>query len=148
VVAVGWDPGFDYDALRRAVLAVLNGAALVASNDDASFPAERGELWPGAGALLAAIERASGQRAEVMGKPNPPMMDAAARRLDGARRIAAVGDRDDTDLEGGRDRGWTTILALSGVTSAEAAATLDPAPDLVIDALADLVPLVIDVGPH
>jgi phosphoglycolate/pyridoxal phosphate phosphatase family enzyme len=137
LVVVGWDPHFDYDAMRRASLAVRSGADLVATNDDAAFPAPDG-LWPGAGAILASIEVASGGRAEVMGKPHAPMMEAAARRLAAAGRIAVVGDRPETDLEGGRSRGWPTILVLSGVTSREQAAGLDPPPDLIVDSLADL----------
>jgi glycerol-1-phosphatase len=138
LVVVGWDPGFDYDSMRRASLAVMAGASLIATNDDASFPAPKG-LWPGAGAILASIEVASGARAEVMGKPHPPMMEAVARRLEGARKIAIVGDRPDTDLAGGASRGWTTILVTSGVTSPEAAKTVRPPPDMVIAGVAELV---------
>lgn len=137
-VIVGWDRSFDYEVMRRASMAVRAGATLVASNDDAAFPAPDG-LWPGAGAILASIETASGTTAEVLGKPHKPMMEAAARRLEGATRIAVVGDRPDTDLAGGAAMGWTTILVLSGVTTPEAAAALAPAPDLIVNSLADLL---------
>ncbi len=139
VVAVGWDPRFDYSAMKRATAAVRRGAYFVASNSDASFPAP-GELWPGAGAILASIEVASGKKADVMGKPHAPMMEAAARRLAGARRIAIVGDRADTDLAGGRSLGFTTILVTSGVTAAEDVAALDPQPDVVLRSIAELRP--------
>ncbi len=137
VVVVGWDPGFDYEQMRRAATAVRRGAKLIATNDDATFPAADG-LWPGAGAILASIERASGALAEVMGKPHDPMMAAAAQRLIDADRIAIVGDRPDTDLAGGAARGWTTILVLSGVTSEAQARVLSPAPDRVIGSIAEL----------
>lgn len=137
LVVVGWDPGFTYEAMKKASVAARRGARLIATNDDASFPAED-ELWPGAGAILASIERASGATAEVMGKPHDPMMAAAARRLEGCSAIAMVGDRPDTDLAGGRSRGWATILVLSGVTGAEAARGLDPRPDHVIGSIAEL----------
>jgi HAD superfamily hydrolase (TIGR01450 family) len=137
LVVVGWDPEFTYDAMRRASIAVGRGATLIATNNDASFPAAD-ELWPGAGAILASIETASGVTAEVMGKPFPPMMEVAARRLEGATNIAMIGDRPDTDLAGGAARGWTTILVLSGVTSAAQATRLDPPPDLVLDSIAEL----------
>ncbi|MDQ3940739.1 MAG: HAD-IIA family hydrolase [Actinomycetota bacterium] len=137
LVVVGWDPRFDYNAMRAAAAAVHRGATLIATNSDATFPAPDG-LWPGAGAILASIQTASGVAAEVMGKPHEPMMDAVAARLDGARSIGIVGDRPDTDLAGGAARGWTTILVLSGVTDAAGAARLEPQPDLVLDSLADL----------
>lgn len=137
LVVVGFDPTFTYDAMKRAALAVRRGAVLVATNDDASFPAEDA-LWPGSGAILASIETATGARAEVMGKPRRAMMEVAARRLEGCSDIAVVGDRPDTDLAGGRLFGWKTILVLSGVTSAAAAEKLDPAPDHIIGSIAEL----------
>lgn len=137
LVVVGWDPEFTYDAMKRASVAVRRGATLIATNDDATFPAED-DLWPGAGSILASIETASGATAEVMGKPHPPMMAAAARRLKGCRSIAVIGDREDTDLAGGRARGWTTILVLSGVSTEEDAARLEHAPDHIIGSIAEL----------
>ncbi|HEX2295212.1 MAG TPA: HAD-IIA family hydrolase [Actinomycetota bacterium] len=136
-VVVGWDGGFDYRKMRRACLAVRAGAALLATNSDATFPAPDG-LWPGAGAILASIEVCSGERAEVLGKPHPPMMEAAARRLAGCRRIGIVGDRPDTDLAGGASRGWTTILVTSGVTTPEEAERVEPRPDVILPSLAAL----------
>jgi 4-nitrophenyl phosphatase len=137
MVVVGLDISFDYAALRRAADAVRAGAILVATNDDATLPMVGG-LWPGAGSILAGIEKAAGRRAEVMGKPHPPMMDAVAARLAGAAHIAAVGDRPETDLAGASRRGWTTVLVLSGVTSAADARRIDPQPDLILDSIADL----------
>ena len=138
VVVVGWDPGFTYDAMRTAATAVREGAALVATNGDATFPAPEG-LWPGAGSILASIETASGGRAEIMGKPHDPMMEVAARRLEGASRIAVVGDRPDSDLAGGLARGWTTILVLTGVTAPDEADAVEPRPDYVVDSIASLL---------
>ena len=110
---------------------------MIATNPDPSFPAEDG-LWPGAGSIVAAIEVASGGSAEVIGKPHAPMMDAIEERLAGCDAIAAIGDQPVTDLAGARSKGWATILVLSGVTTADEAAVLDPAPDYVIESLADL----------
>ncbi|MDQ3957110.1 MAG: HAD-IIA family hydrolase [Actinomycetota bacterium] len=136
-VVVGWDVRFDYRKMRRACKAVRAGAELLATNSDATFPAPDG-LWPGTGAILASIEVSGGRRAEVLGKPHAPMMDAVARRLEGCERIGIVGDRPDTDLAGGIARGWTTILVTSGVTSPEEAAAVTPRPDYVLGSLAEL----------
>jgi 4-nitrophenyl phosphatase len=138
IVVVGIDTAFDYSKLDAAAAAVRRGAALIATNDDATLPSPTGAK-PGAGSILAAIETASGVRAEVMGKPHEPMMDAVARRLQGCERIAMVGDRPETDLAGGVSRGWTTILVTSGVTSPDAAGEVTPAPDLVVASIAELV---------
>jgi phosphoglycolate/pyridoxal phosphate phosphatase family enzyme len=138
VVVVGNDRSFNFDSLRIASRAVDRGALFVATNDDPSFPTADGTT-PGAGAIVAAVEVASGRTAEVMGKPNRPMMEAAAARLGDVGKIAIVGDQPKTDLDGGRLMGWTTILVLSGVTDAETARTLRPPPDLIVPGLAGLI---------
>ena len=81
VVVVGWDRSADYEKLRTASVLVQRGAALVATNADASYPAPGGELWPGAGALLAAVETATGTTADVAGKPHRPLFEEAVRRV-------------------------------------------------------------------
>jgi len=136
LVVVSGDDGFDYEAMRVASTAVRNGAFFVATNDDVTFPTSRG-LVPGAGAILASVITASGRTPEIMGKPFRPMMEAAARRLEGCQSIGVIGDQPATDLAGAQEMGWRSILVLSGVTSAEAAAGVSPRPDLVIDTIVD-----------
>lgn len=138
VVIVSGTPELTYDDLRTAAFAVRNGAAFLATNADPTFPAPDG-LWPGAGAIVAAIQVASGGTPEVMGKPHAPMMQAIARRLPAGARVAAIGDQPGTDLSGARAMGWATILVLSGVTDATAAAALDEQPDLVVETIANAV---------
>ena len=138
LVAVGWDREFTYDKLRAASTAVRAGVSFYASNDDATFPAGDGSLWPGAGAVLAAVEVAGGRKATVVGKPHAPMAEVCERRLTGARDIAVIGDRPDTDLALGSSRGWTTILVTSGIVSKDDASAVDPVPDLVLGSIAEL----------
>jgi 4-nitrophenyl phosphatase len=135
VVVVGFDTAFDFEALKRASIAVRSGALFIATNGDPTFPHSQG-LWPGAGSILAAVETAAGRKAEVMGKPNRPMLAEASKRLGDPRRIAMVGDRPDTDLAGAVAMGWSTVLVLSGV--ADSADGVQPTPDLVLGSLADL----------
>lgn len=137
LVVVSGDDRFDYDAMRVASTAVRNGAFFVATNDDATFPNNDG-LVPGAGAIVSSIVIASGRSPLVMGKPHRPMMEAAARRLDGCERIAVIGDQPATDLAGAVEMGWASILVLSGVTSRDAAGSVSPKPDLVVDTIADI----------
>lgn len=138
VVLVGWDREVDYDKLRRASVLVQRGARLVATNGDASYPAPRGELWPGAGALLAAVQTATGVRAEVAGKPHPPLFEEAVSRA-GTRRALVVGDRVDTDVEGAVRAGLDAALVLTGAhTEAD---LLDAAeiPAAILEDLGDLL---------
>lgn len=140
-VVVGLDPGFTYDTLRAGTRAVAAGARLVATNVDPTFPTPEG-LVPGAGAIVAALERATGVEAEVCGKPHRPMLDAVAR-VTGTGPVLVVGDRIDTDIEMGRAMGWATALVLTGVTSSDEAAT--ETVDHLLDSVADL-PAVLGLG--
>ncbi len=114
VVVVGWDRAADYAKLRRAALLVQRGAGLVATNADPAYPAPDG-LWPGAGALLAAVTTTTGAVPEVVGKPHAPLFLRALERV-GDGRPLVVGDRLDTDIAGARALGWDALLVLTGVT--------------------------------
>jgi 4-nitrophenyl phosphatase len=140
-VVVGLDPDLTYDKLKKATLAVGNGARLVATNDDATFPSSDG-IIPGAGAIVAALERATGVAAEVCGKPHPPMLRAVSARV-GPGPVMVIGDRVDTDIAMGRAMGWATALVLTGVTSPDDAATIEV--DHVLESVADL-PGVVGLG--
>jgi HAD superfamily hydrolase (TIGR01450 family) len=138
VVVVGGHDDFDFDELRIATQAVLRGAELIGATRDATFPMPDGP-WPGTGAVLAAVETATGHRADlVVGKPEPAMYEAARDRL-GAGRILAVGDLLDVDIAGARRAGLDSALVLTGGTTREAADAADPKPTLVADSLASLV---------
>jgi NagD protein len=50
-----------------------------------------------------------------------------------------VGDRVSSDIAGGHAAGLETILVLSGTTSREEVEAAEPAPDHVVDSLADLL---------
>lgn len=140
-VAVGFDIDLSYDRLRNATRALLNGARFIASNLDTTFPAAHGDLWPGAGAMVAALEAASGRTAEPAGKPHEPMRRLIEARL-GRGPVHVVGDRPETDLELGRVAGWNTVLTLSGVTPAGESSNVSA--DFVVATLADLPALLID----
>lgn len=114
-VVVGLDRSADYDRLRIASVLVARGAALVATNADASFPADAGPAWPGAGALLAVIETTTGRKAEVVGKPNAPILLASLARAGGGRPLL-IGDRLDTDIAGADALGWDSLLVLTGIS--------------------------------
>jgi glycerol 3-phosphatase-2 len=117
LVVVGIDEGFTYADLRAACVLIRGGAGFVATNADVTFPAPGGELWPGAGSLVAAVVAATGREPEVVGKPFAPLFEAALRRAGGVRPLV-IGDRLDTDIEGANRLGWDSLLVLSGVTTA------------------------------
>jgi glycerol-1-phosphatase len=138
VVVVSGHRGFEYDELLASKRALDRGAALFATSHDPTMPYPGGEL-PGTGAVLAAVETASGRRAEIAGKPERHLFAMARAALGGAERVAMVGDRITSDIEGGRRAGLETVLVLSGTTSREEAAAAEPAPDFVLGDLSGLL---------
>jgi 4-nitrophenyl phosphatase len=136
VVVVGLDRSFDYRRMAAAAAAIVSGARFVATNGDATFPTG-GIPEPGAGAIVAAIERASGVAPVYAGKPNEPMLRAISRLL-GPGPTWIVGDRLDTDMALGKRAAWTSVLVMTGVT--ESRGDIPPAvmPDHIIDSVADL----------
>jgi HAD superfamily hydrolase (TIGR01450 family) len=140
VVVVAAHGHFDYGELRAATQAVLGGAALLAAGRDATFPMPDG-AWPGTGAVLAAVELATGRRALSVGKPDPQLFRTALDRLGGGRALV-VGDRLDADVAGAHALGLDAALVLSGVSSAEdaeVALASERPPVAVAATLADLV---------
>jgi HAD superfamily hydrolase (TIGR01450 family) len=140
VVVSGWRE-FDYMSLLAAKRALDAGAALVATSHDATMPMPGGE-WPGTGAILAAVEVASGKKAEIAGKPEHHLFDLALSRMNGAKRVAMIGDRLSSDIAGGHAAGLDTILVLSGTSGSggsEDPATAAVKPTLTVANLAALV---------
>jgi HAD superfamily hydrolase (TIGR01450 family) len=138
VVVVSGHRGFDYEELLTAKRALDRGAALVATSHDPTMPMPGGE-WPGTGAVLAAVEVASGRSAEIGGKPERHLFEMAIAAVGGEGRLAMVGDRITSDIEGGRRAGLETVLVLSGATSREEAEAAEPPPDHVLEDLAGLL---------
>jgi HAD superfamily hydrolase (TIGR01450 family) len=138
IVVVGAHERFDFRELRIATQAVLRGAELIGVTRDRRFPMPDGP-WPASGAVLAAVEEATGRRAErTVGKPEPDMYAAARDRL-GEGRYLAVGDRLDVDVAGARRAGIDSALVLTGGTARSEAEAADPRPTHVADSLAALV---------
>jgi glycerol 3-phosphatase-2 len=138
VVVVSGHRDFDYEELLTATLALQRGAALFATSRDPTLPMPGG-AWPGTGAILAAVETASGATAEIGGKPEQHLFEAARERIAGAKRVAMVGDRVSSDIEGGRRAGLETILVLSGATSRQEAESAVPPPDHILESIGDLL---------
>jgi glycerol-1-phosphatase len=137
VVVVGGTEQLSYNDLRYASLAVRRGADFLATARDPTYPQPDG-LWPGTGAILAAVEVASERRAQTVGKPEPQLMLTALDRL-GEGRTLAVGDRVDTDLAAAAAAGLDAALVLSGGARREDAEGLDPAPVAVAETLGALL---------
>jgi 4-nitrophenyl phosphatase len=137
-VVVGWDRDLGWEKLARASLLIHGGAGFVGTNPDTTYPTERGPV-PGNGALLAAIQAATGVGPVVVGKPEPWMYREALRRMGATPESSAmIGDRLDTDIAGAARAGLTTVLTLSGIATEGQVAGGPIQPDLVVADIQEL----------
>ena len=132
-VVVGLDPTIDYLRLAVATDCVRAGARFVATNRDPVYPTERA-VRPGAGSIVAALEAASGVTPVSIGKPEPYLLEEAARAVgrDPAEAVM-IGDGLVTDIAAARAVGARSVLMLTGVTTRDdvAAASEDARPTAV-----------------
>ena len=119
VVVMGGTDQVTYDDLRVATLAARRSGDLLATARDPTLPMPGGH-WPGTGALLAAVEVASGVTGQIVGKPQPQRFYTALDRL-GEGRTLAVGDRLDTDIAAATAAGLDAALVLTGGMDEDAA---------------------------
>lgn len=144
-VVAGWHRDFDFARLHAAFSAVHQGARLIGTNDDPTYPSPDGPL-PGGGAIVAAIAYAAGVTPVFGGKPNTPAAQLVFDRLgwdvdplvSQRRSITMVGDRPSTDGGMARVLGGRFALVLSGVT-AGSDLPVTPTPDVIFGDLASLV---------
>src|SRR6478736_6509778 len=137
-VVVGEGRTFNLELVEAAVRMILRGAKLVATNLDPNCPVKDG-LRPGCGAMVAMLETATGTKAFSVGKPSPFMMRAARKDLGlSTDETTMIGDTMSTDILGGVQLGFHTVLVLSGGTSRGAVRDFAYQPELVADSVAEL----------
>jgi HAD superfamily hydrolase (TIGR01450 family) len=137
VVVVAATEDLVYDDLRTATLAIHRGADFLATGRDPIYPQPEGP-WPGTGAIVAAIEVATGRTAEIVGKPQPQLLRTALDRLGGGRTLV-VGDRVDTDLAAAAAARLDGALVLTGDATRADLDGLEPQPVAVAETLATLL---------
>jgi len=132
-VVAGKTRDFDFARLKKAATFLAAGARFIGTNPDKADPVEDG-LEPAAGAILAALEAATGKKPFIVGKPNALMMLIARQQLGThSSETVMIGDRMDTDIVAGLEAGMTTCLVLSGVTRREDLDQYAYRPDHVYD---------------
>jgi 4-nitrophenyl phosphatase len=143
VFVASWDETFDYAEMQAALDCIDEETTFLGTDPDRTVPDDHG-LMPGSGAVIASVAGTVGRDPDrVLGKPSDEAADAVLDRLGlPAERCLVVGDRLDTDLAMGAERGMATALVGTGVTD-PADLPDDPGdravdPDLVLDSLAEL----------
>jgi 5'-nucleotidase len=139
-VVVGEGRTFTFEMVEAALNMILGGAKLVATNMDPNCPTQNGSR-PGCGAVVAMLEAASGLKAFSVGKPSPVMLRGARKELGlTSAQTVVIGDTMDTDILGGVQLGYKTVLVLSGTTRRDDLARYAYRPDLIVESIADLTP--------
>jgi HAD superfamily hydrolase (TIGR01450 family) len=131
VVVAADDDGYPFLETINEVVTVLlrrlgrgQPTHLVLPNPDLVFPLGADAFGITAGAIAATLEAvmrlrdpAGTHRFVPLGKPHPPMFQAALRRFPGIdrRRLVMIGDQLGTDILGAQQAGLDTVLVASGV---------------------------------
>jgi NagD protein len=137
-VVVGEGRTMTFEMVETALKMILGGAKLVATNLDPNCPTESG-LRPGCGATVAMLEAASGTKAFSVGKPSPVMLRGARKELGlTTDQTVVIGDTMETDILGGVQLGYKTILVLSGGTNKEDLQHYAYQPDRIVESVAEL----------
>ena len=138
-VVVGNHRAISYDRLTLAMRVLLHGARFVAINVDRTYVGEDGELVPGAGVFVAALERAVSRPPDVVvGKPSVTLLHEAVESIgQAAADCLYVGDNPEADIVGAHAAGMDAALVLTGVASTADDESLDP-PEHVLLSVADL----------
>ena len=146
-VVAGVDDSFTYRKLCIASLYLSTGSrddprVFVATNldvgDRVGFD---GRLIPGAGPVVASLERACGREAVNVGKGGSWLLPNLVEVFDlDQKGTCIVGDRVDTDIALGKEAGMVTILPLTGVTNEDDLLRCrnDMYPDLIVHSIAAL----------
>lgn len=138
-VVIGETSSYTYDNICKAVKLVGKGARLIGTNYDLTGPTDNGVIIPACRALVAPVELAAGKTAYYVGKPNPLMMRTGLDMLGiHSQEAAMIGDRMDTDIQGGIECGLDTVLVLSGVSTREIAASFPYRPRIILNGVGEI----------
>lgn len=108
-VVVGCDENVSYKHIQRAAELIYRGAKFIATNADPTFPTPDGPC-PATGAILGAIQAATGKQAVVIGKPSLFSINLAMENLDDTLGGVMIGDDPSTDILGAHQAGISGIL--------------------------------------
>ena len=116
-ILVSGNINFNYKDLMYASLCVQNGAKLLTTSIDNTYPSELGNL-PATGALVAAITKTFPTSVVNLGKPSKRIFNLAKNKLNLKKsEILTIGDNLMTDIAGSNSVGIESALVLTGKTS-------------------------------
>ena len=138
IVVCGKDHTLTWDKLATATLNIRAGAQFIGTNGDTTLPTELG-ITHGNGAILAALEVATGVKPTIIGKPEPIMYQQALALLNAEpTATVAIGDRLDTDILGAVRTGIRSVMVLTGVSTQDDLKDSDFQPTWVMSDIGEL----------
>ena len=133
---------FTFERLNKALRLILDGAEILVLEMDRYWRESEG-LVLSTGPFVAALEYATGKKAEVMGKPSRQFFELALKDLGKRPKdVAMIGDDILTDVLGAQAMGMKGILVKTGKYRADLAARSKVTPDLELESLAELALLI------
>ncbi len=145
-VVLGETRTYSFTSITQAIRHVLGGARFIATNPDTTGPSPDGPL-PATGSVAALITAATGVQPYYVGKPNPLMMRSALNAIEAhSETTVMIGDRVDTDIVAGIEAGMRSALVLTGVTRREEVTRHPFRPTWVLDSIADVIPMIDELG--
>jgi len=116
-IFIGWFREFAMEDIEAACEAVWGGAKVFAASLVPYFATADGRTLGTSCAIAGAIEKITGARARVLGKPAPEALAMARKRLGvAARDLAVIGDDPRLEIPMARRAGALAIGVTSGVS--------------------------------
>lgn len=142
IVVVGFDRELNYDKLEHACKYIDDGAIFLATNADWVCPIANKRYIPDCGSICQMITHATKKEPKFIGKPSPDMINILAKKYNIPKEnIAMVGDRVYTDIASGYHAKVNTICVLSGESTLKTIENSEIKPDLVLNSIKDIIPL-------
>lgn len=143
VVVVGFDRELTTAKLEKTCSFLDDGAVFLATNPDWVCPIANKRYVPDCGSMCEMITHATGKKPFFIGKPNSYMIDILAKELNISKnKICVIGDRCYTDIASGVNANCYTICVLSGEATLKTIEESPIKPDLVLDSIKDVIPLI------
>ncbi|MGN1045168.1 MAG: HAD-IIA family hydrolase [Candidatus Methanomethylophilaceae archaeon] len=146
IVLLAFDRTITYDKINRAYKLLKKGKTFIATHPDNLCPAEDGydiDIGP----FIRMFEQMTGAEATVVGKPNPAMLEMAAKDMGcGMEDIVMVGDRLYTDIRMAYDCGVRSVAVLSGEMTREDISGSDIVPTYICDSVSDILRILPELG--
>ena len=131
---------FTFERLNQALRMIMDGAEILALERDRYWMEPDG-LVLSAGPFVAALEYASGKKAELMGKPSFQFFKMALDDLKVSPEDAAmIGDDIETDVHGAQAMGMKGILVKTGKYREGLEKSSGTLPYMVLESMAGLTP--------